>query len=230
MVSTLAVLAVLAVLAARWLSHQGLATKPWLEPGIGAEDRPPGWPAATIGLAVFLAVAACLFGLLLSAFSMRMQGGFWRPLPASGLLWVNTAALVAAGAALQWAKVSADRGEVDGVGICLLAGGVFSLAFLAGQVILWQQLVAAGYGLASPAGAFFILLTGLHGLHLAGGLVALGRTGVLAWDRPDPARLRLSVSLCAAYWHFLLLVWLLVAATLSGFAGLVIETCRQWLA
>ncbi|MET0428924.1 MAG: cytochrome-c oxidase, partial [Microvirga sp.] len=103
MASTLAVLAVLAVLAARWLSHQGLATKPWLEPGIGAGGGRPGWPAAAIGLAVFLAVAACLFGLVLSAFSMRMQVGFWRPLPASGLLWVNTAALVAAGAALQWA-------------------------------------------------------------------------------------------------------------------------------
>jgi cytochrome c oxidase subunit 3 len=159
-----------------------------------------------------------------------MQGGFWRPLPASGLLWLNTAALVAAGAALQWAKVSAGRDEIDGVRICLFAAGVFSLAFLVGQAVLWRQMAAAGHGLTSPAAAFFYLLTGLHGLHLAGGLLALGRTGIGAWRQPDPVRLRLRVGLCAAYWHFLLLVWLVVAATLSGWAGLVVETCRQWLA
>ncbi len=54
-------------------------------------------------------------------------------------------------------------------------------------------------------------MTALHGLHVAGGLVALGRTGASVWDDDDQVELReasLSVELCATYWHFLLLVWL----------------------
>ena len=57
----------------------------------------------------------------------------------------------------------------------LLAAGVLALGFLAGQLMAWRQLDAAGYFLASnPANTFFYLLTALHGLHVLGGLVALG--------------------------------------------------------
>ena len=58
----------------------------------------------------------------------------------------------------------------------LLAAGLFAFAFLAGQLMVWRQLAAAGYFLtANPANAFFYLITALHGLHLLGGLVAWGR-------------------------------------------------------
>jgi cytochrome c oxidase subunit 3 len=45
----------------------------------------------------------------------------------------------------------------------------------------------------------------MHGLHMLGGLVALGRTIVKAWRGVEiPQALRLSVELCTMYWHFLL--------------------------
>jgi Heme/copper-type cytochrome/quinol oxidase, subunit 3 len=48
--------------------------------------------------------------------------------------------------------------------------------------LAWQQLNAAGYFLAAnPANAFFYLLTGVHGLHLLGGLVALALTADKVW-------------------------------------------------
>ena len=47
--------------------------------------------------------------------------------------------------------------------------------FLAGQLMVWWQLGSGGYAVdANPANSFFYLLTGLHGLHLMGGLVAWG--------------------------------------------------------
>ena len=65
---------------------------------------------------------------------------------------------------------------MDGVRAGLIRGGVFAFTFLAGQLCAWRQLDAAGYFLAAnPADAFFYLFTGVHGLHLLGGLVALGR-------------------------------------------------------
>ena len=64
----------------------------------------------------------------------------------------------------------------------LLASGVLTFAFLAGQLAVWQQLSASGYLVAAnPANAFFYLLTALHALHVLGGLVAWGRTSARAW-------------------------------------------------
>jgi cytochrome c oxidase subunit 3 len=72
-------------------------------------------------------------------------------------------------------------------------------------------------------------LTGAHGLHLLGGLVALSRTTEKAWRETVTSRLRLSVDLCATYWHFMLLVWLVFLSVLTGWAGEFVDICRQLL-
>jgi cytochrome c oxidase subunit III len=202
-------LAVIAAIVAWWLAQQRLTAKPWLEAGPIGTTGASSLPAAKIGLGVFLAVVGCLFALLISAYSMRMEMGEWRPAPAPKLLWLNTGMLILSSGALQWARVAARRGRMHGVKAGLLAGGVFALAFLAGQLIAWRQLDAAGYYLtANPAAAFFYLITGVHGLHILGGLVALGRTMDKAWQGVAAGELRLSLDLCATYWHFLLFIWL----------------------
>jgi cytochrome c oxidase subunit 3 len=88
-------------------------------------------------------------------------------------------------------------------------------AFIGGQFLAWSQLVAAGYYLqANPAFAFFYLLTGLHALHLAGGLWYLGRLGLKMSRERDMEQVLRQVSLSATYWHYLLLVWLAMFALL----------------
>jgi cytochrome c oxidase subunit 3 len=228
---------VLGGLALLWLARQGLMTKPWLEestvanvPATGASLR----PTPLIGLGVFLAVAGALFALLVSAYSMRMEMPDWRALPVPLLLWVNTAALAAASIALQCAHSASRRGDLADTRTGLLAGGAASLVFVAGQLLAWQQLHMLGYFLASnPANSFFYLITAVHGVHVLGGLVALGRTGVRAWHGPlaynQPDKLRLSVQLCTLYWHFLLLVWLILLALLTGWADRFAEICSQLL-
>jgi cytochrome c oxidase subunit 3 len=104
---------------------------------------------------------------------------------------------------------------MDGVRNGLIAGGLFSFSFLAGQLWAWQQLNAAGYFLAAnPANAFFYLLTALHGLHLLGGLWVWGKTTAKLRPGVEVGAVRLSVELCAVYWHYLLLVWLVLFALL----------------
>ncbi|MFZ0495340.1 MAG: cytochrome c oxidase subunit 3 [Methylocella sp.] len=204
-------LAVIAAIVAGWLAQQRLTAKPWLGAGLIGDTGASSLPAAKIGLGVFLAVVGCLFALLISAYSMRMEMGEWRPAPAPKLLWLNTGMLILSSGALQWAQVAARRGKMDSVRGGLLAGGGFALAFLAGQLIAWRQLDASGYYLtANPAAAFFYLITGVHGLHILGGLVALGGTMDKAWRGVKLDHMRLSVDLCATYWHFLLFVWLVL--------------------
>jgi cytochrome c oxidase subunit 3 len=230
---TLLLLAVIGAIAAWWLSQQRLTSKPWLE--VGAIDDFPGTgasplPAATIGLGVFLAVVVTLFVLLISAYFMRMELADWAQMPAPKLLWFNTGLLICSSVALQYAQVAARSGRMEDVGGGLIAGGLFAFAFLVGQLLAWQQLNAEGYFLATnPANAFFYLLTGLHGLHLLGGLVALALTADKVWRGFDPGQVRLSVRLCAIYWHFLLALWLVLFTLLTPWVGDFAAICRQVL-
>jgi len=190
-----------------WLIVDGVsADDPTVEDKI-AQAAPP------TGLRVYFAVATALFLLVGAAYLMRMgMGGSvvdWRPTPKPWLLWLNSIFLVLASILFQRARIVARRGEMDQVSSALLGAGLFSFAFLIGQLTVWRQFVAGGYYLASnPANAFFYLITTLHGLHLLGGLIAWGRTIVRVLDGTDAATISRSVDLCAIYWHFLLVVWL----------------------
>ncbi len=191
-----------------------LTEKPWLAEGPGYELRAGReflLPRAVLGLRVFLTVVGVLFTLLVVAYADRMSLADWHPMPEPWLLWPNTALLILSSIAFQWACVAANRGQIEGVRSGLLAAGVLAFGFLAGQILAWQHLVASGYFAATnPANAFFYLLTALHGLHLSGGLVAWARTSAKVRRGFEAAEVRLSVELCAVYWHFLLMIWLVV--------------------
>jgi cytochrome c oxidase subunit 3 len=223
----------IAAIAGWWLSQQRLAAKPWLEEGAIGDFRGGSalsLPPAKIGLGVFLAVVGSLFALFISAYSMRMSMVDWRALPVPRLLWFNTGVLLFSSVALQWAHVAARRDDMVGVIAGLCAGGASAVTFLVGQLLAWQQLSDAGYFVASnPANSFFYLITAAHGLHLMGGLVALGRTTAKVWRGAAMAEVRLSVELCAIYWHFLLLVWLVLLGLLTGWTESFVDICRQLL-
>ena len=226
-------MAAIAAIAGWWLSQQRLAAKPWLEEGVIVDLREAGsssLPPAKIGLGVFLAVVGSLFALFISAYSMRMNIADWRTLPVPGLLWFNTGVLVLSSVALQWAYVAARRDDMENIIIGLCAGGASAVTFLIGQLLAWQQLRSAGYFVASnPANSFFYMITAAHGLHLMGGLVALGRTTAKVWRGAEMAQVRLSVELCTIYWHFLLLVWLVLLGLLTGWTDDFVDICRRLL-
>src|SRR5260370_3759812 len=223
----------MAAIAGWWLSQQRLGGKPWLEEGVIVdlrEESTSSLPPAEIGLGVFCAVVGSLVALFISAYSMRMNMVDWRALPVPRLLWFNTGVLVLSSIALQWAQVAARRDDADRAIIGLCAAGAFAVTFLVGQLLAWQQLRVAGYFLASnPANSFFYLITAMHGLHLMGGLVALGRTTAKVWRGAAMIQVRLSVELCAIYWHFLLLVWLVLLGLLTGWTDDFVDICRQLL-
>jgi cytochrome c oxidase subunit 3 len=204
----------LGVIAVWWLSKQRLASRPWLEQGPAGEFPGTGVlavPVAKVGLGVLLAAIGSLFALFISAYLMRMQMADWRPVPKPTLLWVNTGVLMLSSAGLQWARAAAERRDLTGVRTGLLGAGAAALVFVAGQLFAWRQLTSTGYFLTSnPASSFFYLITALHGLHLLGGSVALGRVTMHAWRGFEASQLRLSIDLCGMYWDFLLLMWLIL--------------------
>ena len=174
-----------------------------------ASGSVPGAPGA--GLWVFIGVVSMLFFLFSVAYLMRMAAGDWIALPAPPWqLWCSTALLALASLAWQLgargartaeamalssAPARAPRGVL--VGVACLA----SLAFLAMQLLAWQAMRVNYPVQANPSNSFFYLISGLHGVHVIGGLLAAG----LVWLR---ARSAAAVALCARYWHFLLVLWL----------------------
>lgn len=200
-----------------WLFRQTVGVEPWAA-GSTVKDAHAAVlarPAAKLALWMFLAVATSLFALFISAYAMRLNFLDWRPLPQPRLLMANTAILIVASLAMEWAAFAARRGDVERVRKGLAAGGLLTAAFITGQLVVWQQLSAAGYFMTtSAATSFFYLLTAVHGVHVLGGLVAWVRSARRAWGGADAARLRMGVELCAMYWHFLLVVWVVLFAVL----------------
>lgn len=217
---SVAFIAVIVGLVVWGLLVRRLTARPWEAQGAPADTGHggvEGVPPAKIGLWLLLAVVTSLFGLFISAYYMRMghAHGDWSPVVLPRVLWLNTALLILSSAGLQTARGAVRRGQSDRVRIGLIVGGLFAVAFLAGQLLAWRELNASGYFLGSAAAAFFYLLTAVHGLHLLGGLFVWGKTTVkMVLAGAEAIAVRSSVELCTVYWHYLLIVWLVLFAVL----------------
>ncbi len=202
-----------------YLWRNQITEKPWLTAG-AIEDDASGVsdeidPAARTGLMVFLAVVTSVFALFISAYFLRMELNDWRPLPEPGLLWVNTLLLFIGSFGMQAAWNAARREDKRGIQNGLLIAGAFTLAFIGGQLWAWQLLSDSGYFVYSnPANAFFFVFTGLHAIHLLGGLWVWLTTTHRLWSGAHLETVGLRVELCKTYWHYLLIVWLVLFALL----------------
>ncbi|WP_350294316.1 cytochrome c oxidase subunit 3 [Limnohabitans sp. Rim8] len=164
-----------------------------------------------VALKVFLGVVTVLFMLLIVAYAGRMAYEDWRPAPQIKLMWANTGVLFLGSLGLELAKYAVRRGQQKLLQRSLLAAGLCTFMFLLGQAQAWRELGAlVFFDVTNPAIAFFYLITGLHGLHLIGGLVVWGQTLARLWGGFELEKVRHSVELCTLYWHFLLLVWIVL--------------------
>ena len=215
MTITLIFLACIMATVIFWLLRQTFNVQPWVSDEVADEvtgmslDLKP----QAIALTTFMAVATSLFALFASAYSLRMEMPDWRPLNEPMILWINSFFLVLASIAYQWSRAkvaSTDIGSkklVIGLGIA----GVFSILFIFGQLSAWQELNSKGlYVSSNPAVAFFYVFTAMHGIHLLGGLYVWARSLAKIYQNQDLWIVRTSVELCTIYWHFMLLVWLLL--------------------
>ncbi len=210
----LIVLAIILATLLGWLLKQSFNTQPWVADVVSetAHHGPLGTNSRLIALLTLLAVVSSFFALIMSAYALRMDLGDWVPLSEPQLLWLNTLMLVFASIVFQWTRNNAVKGRVSRLAPGLLVTGLLTAAFVVGQLVAWQQLKSGGQLISSnPANAFFYFLTGAHAVHIAGGMYVWARatTKVVLGKGDDPA-IRRSIELCTIYWHFLLLVWLVL--------------------
>ncbi len=182
--------------------------------GFGGEGRGGGEPTlpfntAQLGVWALLATLSMLFAGFTSAYLVRRVGSDWQHISLPSILWFNTALLLASSITLELARAGMRRWRTDAVKGWLLATTLLGLAFLVGQLFAWRQLAAQGIFVpTSPHSSFFYMLTGVHGVHLLGSILALffalSRVWHSHWSAAEPNAL----NLCATYWHFVDGLWL----------------------
>jgi cytochrome c oxidase subunit 3 len=152
-----------------------------------------------------LAAITMLFIAMTSAYVVRL--GFdpnWRAIRMPPILLVNTVVLLASSVTMEKARRAPGAKWFM---VTLLLG----LSFLGGQLAAWRQLSMAGIYLGTnPHSSFFYLLTGLHGLHLLGGVAALSHVVFSQMNRER------WVDVTALYWHFMDGLWIYLVALLFG--------------
>jgi cytochrome c oxidase subunit 3 len=133
-------------------------------------------------------------------------------LPRPWVLWLNTFFLFLSSGTLEWARRLAHRDEFKEARFWWLIAGAFTLFFVVGQLIAWQEMSRAGHVLGSgPSSSFFYLLTALHGIHVLAGLIAWSWVTLqTTLSRGTKLQARSRIGLCTIYWHFLFIVWLAV--------------------
>ena len=160
-------------------------------------------------------VSILMFFMALSAAFLVLRGSSkWVPVHIPVLMWFNTAVLLASSGTLEMARHRLAQGRFSAYRNLWLLTAALGAGFLAGQFVAWRQLVSAGVYLASnPASSFFYIFTGLHALHLSGGVAALTFVAMRNFSRAQVTR-SAAAEITSFYWHFLDGLWLFLLALL----------------
>jgi cytochrome c oxidase subunit III len=155
-----------------------------------------------------------LFATLSFLLAVRwVASPLWRPIQLPSILYLNTVVLVASSLALQLAR--SYVWDAKQFGRYLAATLALGLAFMAGQLIAWWQLVVKGVYVASNPGSFFFYtITAIHAAHLLGGILALSW---LAWrgrNLRQAGTADVAADVVALYWHFMDGLWVYLLALL----------------
>ena len=170
-----------------------------------------------MGTVVWLASELMFFSGLFAAY-FTLRAASQEPWPPEGvhlettLAALFTALLVLSSGTIQLAVRALQRDDRAAFRRWVLVTVLLAVAFLANQGREWSE---ATFGVDDHAfGSSFFVLTGFHGLHVTGGVVAmvvlLGRS---ASPRFGPADVP-AVEVVSYYWHFVDVVWIAMFATL----------------
>lgn len=152
-----------------------------------------------------------LFAGLTSAFIVSKSGGGWQLVSVPTAFWFSTAAILLSSLSLRAAvgaiKLDKNMQAANLLLVTFALGLIFTGLQFRGWSELVQQNVFFAGKTANAAGSYIYVITGLHILHLVGGLIALmvsffrSRKGIY-----KPGNY-LGLKLTSTYWHFLDVLW-----------------------
>src|ERR1043166_268468 len=173
---------------------------------------------------LFLMIAILMtFGGLMAAYIVIATNNVaeWRPFDLPLQVWLSTIIILASSVTYHIAKTAVDADDQLAAKKWLIVTTVLGAAFISSQILVWLTLVNRGFYMAgNPYAGFFYVLTGVHAVHVLGGVSALGSILLRSWHPTSNAEaIRKQKTLAQVvgwYWHFMGGLWL-VLFILLGF-------------
>ena len=188
-----------------------------------ADTRPDtGFSNGQLGMWLFLFSEVMLFGALLSAYVLLRTGGPGWPRGADrlglGLASFNTAILVLSSVSMARASGAALRGNRQRARLLAAVTAVLGAAFLLVTSVEWFGQLRAGHvPSADTFMAIWYVLTGVHALHVLGGVALLAWLAPACADESGGGRAMARLPLAGMYWMFVDVVWVAIFAAVYVF-------------
>ena len=186
------------------------------------EVRPDtGLYNAKLGLWLFLASEVMLFGALFSAYIMlRTSNPYWFDIKTVlniPLATFNTVLLITSSVTMVMSWISLKQKNLVRFMQYMFLTIFCSFGFLFIKYIEYSAKFAHDlYPSTSTSLACYFTMTGLHVLHVIGGIVVflyLIGPGIKMWDS-NPERYTNRIEVIGLYWHFVDLVWIFLFPSL----------------
>ena len=187
-----------------------------------AGSMPPQLDAGALGMTVFIVALTMFFAAGIVVYLLMRH--IHQPWPPRGfpalppILWLSTLDIVFSSITVQGAVLAARRDDKVGLRRNLAATLLLGLAFLGLQSYAWYKIwtqVAVAADLSSTYLEMFYALTGLHAVHVLGGLVPLVVVTAAAYRGLYGRKRHGAVRYTAVYWHFLAAAWCAVFIVIS---------------
>lgn len=158
---------------------------------------------------LFIVSVVMIFAALTSAYIVRQAEGNWVYFDLPNLFWVNTGIIIVSSITMHWAYLSAKRDNLELVKTATIITTVLGIAFMVGQFLAWKDLVVNRiHFIGNPSGSFVYVLSGLHAVHVIGGVVFLLIILGSALKFKVHSKNLNPIEMCVTYWHFLGGLWL----------------------
>jgi len=152
-----------------------------------------------------------MFAGLTSAYIVRRNLGNWQEFSLPTSFWYSTVVILASSLTMHWAVKAFKVRDRQRYRLLLTITCVLGLLFAALQALGFSQLHSQGITLikgSNPAASFLVIITGLHVLHVVGGIIALLVIFFRAYFSTTKVYSAVPIEVVATYWHFVDALWI----------------------
>lgn len=153
-----------------------------------------------------------MFAGLTSAYIVKRSQASWLMLEIPVIFWYSTAAILASSLTVQLSLKALKAREMMAYKRWLMITAVLGVLFLVLQIVGFKQfgandirLIGAG---SNASYSFLLAISGLHGLHVLGGVIALVVIAIMALRTTTRNYNTIPLEVAATYWHFVDALWI----------------------
>lgn len=163
------------------------------------------------GLWISFASIMMLFAALTSAYIVRRAAGNWLEFELPSIFYTSTIILLLSSVFLHFSYQGFKKMKSIQHRMMLVLAFLFGVGFVILQYQGWMTLFDMGIELnGNPSGSFLYIISGVHVVHILGGLATLIVAMIHAFSLPCvPSQRRLlRFDLVRQYWHFVDVLWI----------------------